>query len=317
MPEITALEPVSLREAWPDEARHFTPWLADNIDLLGAKLDLRLDRVQAEVTLPRAGRVDICAQQAGTDARVVIENQLEGSDDSHCLRLLGYAADTDASILVWVAAGFTSYHKRILKWLNEADTIDVYAVTVVAYRVGDRLAVDFHPVVEPTQPPPGRSRPATKNANTLYAEFYRPLVAWLRRRGMQPVGKGGWRGRFRSFQTGHPGAIYGTSLYGNKLRVGLYLHGPGHRQRYGALASCRKPIADKVKGTVLWHERDHGIVLMRPEGISLTEGSEEDMEVARHWMADNLLSLRDAVLPHLDDVMGTTDADPDEARSAD
>ena len=46
MPEIRALKPVSLREAWPDEARHFTPWLADNIDLLGAKLDLRLDQVQ-------------------------------------------------------------------------------------------------------------------------------------------------------------------------------------------------------------------------------------------------------------------------------
>ena len=79
--------------------------------------------MQAEVTLPVAGRVDICAKQVGTDAKVVIENQLGWSDNSHCLRLLGYAADMDASILVWVAAGFTSYHKRILKWLNEADTI--------------------------------------------------------------------------------------------------------------------------------------------------------------------------------------------------
>ena len=56
---------------------------------------------------------------------------------------------------------------------------------------------------------------------------------------------------------------------------------------------------------------------MRPEGISLTEGSEEDMEVARNWMADNLLSLRDAVQPHLDEVMRTTDADPGERQSAD
>jgi len=57
MAEIQPLKRVSLREAWPDEARHFTPWLADNIDLLGAQLDLRLERVQAEVTLPgrRAG----------------------------------------------------------------------------------------------------------------------------------------------------------------------------------------------------------------------------------------------------------------------
>ena len=34
--------------------------------------------------------MDICAQQAEPDARVVIENQFEESDDSHCLRLLGF-----------------------------------------------------------------------------------------------------------------------------------------------------------------------------------------------------------------------------------
>ena len=149
MPEIQPLKAVSLREAWPDEARDFTPWLADNIDLLGAKLDLKLEEVEAEVTLPGAGRVDICAKQAGTDAKVVIENQLGESDDSHCLRLLGYAANAEANILVWVARAFTSYHKSILEWLNDADTIHVYAVTVQAYRVGGALAADFQTVVEP------------------------------------------------------------------------------------------------------------------------------------------------------------------------
>ena len=142
MPEIQPLKPVSLREAWPDEAGHFTPWLASHIDQLGSKLDLRLEAVHVEVTLPGAGRVDMCAKQAETGARVVIENQLEQSDDSHCLRLLGYAANADASILVWVARSFSPYHQSILKWLNQTDTIDVYAVTVRAYRVGEALAAD-------------------------------------------------------------------------------------------------------------------------------------------------------------------------------
>ena len=105
MPEIHALETVSLREAWPDEARHFTPWLADHLELLGAEpaLDLELEQAQVETTSLGAGRVDILARQAGTGAIVMIENQLEWSDDSHLLRLLGYAANAEANILVWVA----------------------------------------------------------------------------------------------------------------------------------------------------------------------------------------------------------------------
>lgn len=35
MPEIHALDPVSLRDAWPDEVRDFTPWLADHLEPLG------------------------------------------------------------------------------------------------------------------------------------------------------------------------------------------------------------------------------------------------------------------------------------------
>jgi hypothetical protein len=321
MPEIQSLKRVSLREAWPDEARHFTPWLADNIDRLGAKLDLRLEQVQAEVTLQGAGRVDIYAQQTGTDAKVVIENQLGESDDSHCLRLLGYAANAEAHILVWVARAFTSYHKRILEWLNAADTIHVYAVTVRAYRVGEYLAADFHTVVEPPQSQPGVSRSAPKNSNTLYAEFYRPLVARLRQRGMQPVGRGGWRGRWRSFQTGHPGAAYGTGLVDGKARVYLSLNGTGHQQRYRALLRHREEISGKVDGTILWEEGSEGaweslVMLERDDPVSLT-APEEELESARQWMADNLLPLRDALQPYLDHLMRAVDATPDEAESAD
>ena len=100
MPEINALKPVSLRDVWADEARDFTPWLAEHLHLLGVELNLALELVAVEATLPEAGRVDIIAQQVSTMAKVVIENQLEVSDDSHCLRLLGYAANADANILV-------------------------------------------------------------------------------------------------------------------------------------------------------------------------------------------------------------------------
>lgn len=314
MPRVTLLKRVNLRKAWPNEARDFTPWLAENIALLGAELDLSLERAQTEVTLPRAGRVDIRAHQAETDTSVVIENQLGTSDDSHCLRLLGYAAAAEANILVWVAAGFTRYHKRILKWLNDADTIDVYAVRVRAYRVGDRLTFDFRTVVRPPQPDPLPRRPTL---GTLYARFYRPLVARLSRNGVHAVRRGGGRGRYRSFESGRSGATYWTGFDDGRPRVGLYLHGPGHQDRYDGLVSRQAEIAEKVDGAVSRRDRQHGIVLVRPEVLPVAEASEEEMDAARRWMEDNLLSLRSAAQPHLDELLRARDTHSGAAKGAD
>ena len=150
---------------------------------------------------------------------VVIENQLETADPSHFSRLLGYAANAGANTLVWVAQDFDEYHQSILRWINNSDTIDIYAVKVNAYRVGDVLAADFRTVVEPPQIPPGTSAPARETISTHYAEFYRPLVSRLRRSGLQPVGRGGWRGRWRSFQTGHSNASYAARLDRGRAEV--------------------------------------------------------------------------------------------------
>lgn len=79
--DIGKLEPVGLRTIWADEAQDFTPWLARNLDRLGAELNMDLALVGREATLPGAGRADILAKQVGSDADVVIENQLGNSDD--------------------------------------------------------------------------------------------------------------------------------------------------------------------------------------------------------------------------------------------
>ena len=315
MPEIHALDPVSLRDAWPDEARDFTPWLADHLEPLGDELGLDLKFVDKEVTLPGAGRVDIIAEQSRTGAKVVIENQLEMSDESHFSRLLGYAANADANILVWVVQGFTPYYCRILSWLNASDTIDVYAVAVKAYRVGDALAADFRTVVEPPQSRPGTSSPARETMNTHYAEFYRPLVERLRRSGLQPVGRGGWRGRWRSFQTGYPDAIYVAGLEQAQAQVFLHLSGPDQQRTYQALIQYRDEIDAKLDGSAVWdQEEDVSWVMLETEAMATSP--EDDLETVRQWMADNLLRLQAAVQPHLDQVMGGPDAGHDDAEDA-
>jgi hypothetical protein len=43
MPPFGKLEHVSARSGWPHEAHEFTPWLADNVELLGDALGLSLE----------------------------------------------------------------------------------------------------------------------------------------------------------------------------------------------------------------------------------------------------------------------------------
>ena len=255
MPEINALGSRELAASMARRGRDFTPWLANHLHLLGAELNLALELVAVEATLPAAGRVDIIAQQVSTMAKVVIENQLEVSDDSHCLRLLGYAANADANILVWVARDFTDYHRSILSWLNESDNIAVYAVAVRAYRVGEALAADFRLIVEPPQSQPDTTSTSTgMTSNTYYADFYRPVVAQLRRSGLLPVSRGGWRGRWRSFQTGYTQVVYAAGLSEEKAWAFLDVYGSDNQHIYHSLTQHQAEIDAELNGGAQWHQ---------------------------------------------------------------
>ncbi|MYB77155.1 MAG: DUF4268 domain-containing protein [Chloroflexi bacterium] len=303
MPQIHALETVSLRDVFPNEAQDFTPWLANHLHLLESKLNLTLQLVKVEATLPEAGRVDILAQQVNTEAIVVIENQLGLSDDSHCLRLMGYAASAEANILVWVAQDFTDYHRSILSWLNESDTIAVYAVAVRAYRVADAIAADFQLVVEPPQSQPGATPTSTRmNTNTFYADFYRPVVAQLRRSDMFPVGRGGFRGRWRSFQTGYPEIFYVAGLSEGKALAHLSVYGADNQHIYHALTQHRADIDARLNNGAEWEEgKDYSRIGLRTEAV--IGDPKPDLETVGDWIAENLVRLRDVVQPYLDEMM--------------
>lgn len=307
MQEISVLQAVDLREVWPNEARNFTPWLAANLSLLGDKLNLALELVEIEANLDGAGRADIIAQQVGTEAKVVIENQLGASDDSHCLRLLGYAANADANILIWVARDFTNYHRSILSWLNESDNIAIYAVVVRAYQVGNSKAFDFDLVVEPPQSPSASSTPTTNvTMSTHYANFYRPVVERLRRSGLPPVSRGGWRGRWRSFQTGYPQVIYSAGLHEGKATAYLVVVRAEDRHIYQALTQYRAEIDMALNCEVKWHkgEQDSWFGLTTEADIS---DPTADLESVGQWFYDNLLRLRAVAQPHLDKIMADID----------
>ena len=136
---------VSMRDIWPNETLDFTPWLAENLHLLGEAIGMELSLIQTEAP-GWAGSLDILAEANGK-GKVAIENQIEPSDNDHFARLIGYAADCDADILVWVTRRFLEYHQRQLGWLKEAmdGRKEIYAVVASLAPDGDLRPVNSHP----------------------------------------------------------------------------------------------------------------------------------------------------------------------------
>ena len=304
--DLRSLEPAPVRKCWKLEDQHFTPWLSDNLQLLGEVLGMRLELVQSEQRQQDAGQVDILAREVETGRTVVIENQLEWSDDDHFARLIGYAASRDADIAVWVTTGFYQWHMDIMDWLNRSNA-KIYGVEVSCWHIGDAVGFRFERVMTP-----GGDRPTGSggdaSAVSPYARFYRPLTARLRGAGVFPVGRGGWRGSYRSFRTGYENrVIYALQIGDHEGRcwAGLYISGSNHQEIYDALLEHEAGVGGSMGDFDLhWESNEtdaYCAVWISTEG-TINE-PEERLESIREWMFEGLTGLCNAMQPTLESVM--------------
>ena len=117
MPEFGELKPVDIRELWPNEAHHFTPWLADNIERLGEAVGMDLEILAREAEVGDFS-LDLLAKDLGSGRNVVIENQFGATDHDHLGKLLTYAAGVDAVAVIWLTETVREEHREAIEWLN-------------------------------------------------------------------------------------------------------------------------------------------------------------------------------------------------------
>ena len=150
---LSRLRKIALREIWADEARDFTPWLANeqNLQLLSETLetDLRLEGTEHNVGQYRA---DIVCKDLNNDEWVLIENQLERTNHAHLGQLITYAAGLEAVSIVWIAESFNEQHRAALDWLNEMtiDDVNFFGLEIELWRIDNsREAPKFNVVSRP------------------------------------------------------------------------------------------------------------------------------------------------------------------------
>lgn len=153
-PVFGRLADVPVRDYWRDEAKDFTPWLAqeENMKLLADTIEMELEppfKVEEPVGPFRA---DIVAKEG--DGIVIIENQLSPTDHKHLGQLMVYATNRQAKAVVWIATKISDEYRKVLDWLNDntPESIAFYGLEVELWRIGDSLpAPRFNVVCEPNE----------------------------------------------------------------------------------------------------------------------------------------------------------------------
>ena len=310
------IEQVNVRTKWPNEALHFTPWLADNLCLLGDALGMKLKRVQAEAQVGPFS-LDILAKEVGSDVNVVIENQLEETDHSHLGQLLTYATGYNAHIAIWVASDFVYEHAEALHRLNEltSESIRFYGVKIeVIKKDGDACTEPrFRKVVYPgcwdkeltlkQWEMPERTR--------RYHDFFQPLITELR--GEDFADKAVYQfdrtGRF--FPSRLKSEIgYAVSLEKkNDAWVTLHIRTEDMErtnQIFDALQEQQEQIEGCFEAETEWHWNRHDREMFSSVNIR-RDGSIDDppekLEEIRTWMLKQLPKLKKVLDPHLERVL--------------
>ncbi|MCF8336448.1 MAG: DUF4268 domain-containing protein [Bacteroidales bacterium] len=123
-PDLGHIKIIDAHELWKNEARDFTPWLADNAQQLSEAIGIPIEIDSTEKDVGDFN-LDIYGTIEGTDKRVAIENQLEYSDHKHLGQIITYAAGLDASVVIWITPNIRQEHKDAVDWLNDISSDEV------------------------------------------------------------------------------------------------------------------------------------------------------------------------------------------------
>lgn len=258
--EIGKLHRVKLREVWEHEARDFTQWLQQNIDVLNAAINLNLVNVEREQS---AGdfSVDLVAEER-SGGTVIIENQLEKSDHDHLGKLITYLTAMSARAAVWIVAEPRPEHVAAVAWLNESSSADFYLLKVEAIRIGDSPAA---PLLTLIVGPSEETKDIGREKQDI-AERYDIRRNWWTRLVSRPDAKlhahitpGTYSGLTTS--SGVPGLYWSYGVTQNACSAELYIdRGQAgeleNKQIFDQLAARRIEIEQASGETFSWDRMD-------------------------------------------------------------
>lgn len=296
--------PVDLREVWRTEDKHFTPWLAENIECLNEILGLNL---QVEETEYKAGsfEIDILATEA--QGKVIIENQFGKSDHDHLGKILTYLTNVGASIAIWICEEPRQEHIDVINELNKAMSQRFYMLGIKAYKIGEsEPAPMFNIVATPiTSPELDEMIREWNTREKLRHNFWSKLLIKMEDKtdlfgGRSPT-KDGWL----SMGAGKSGMGYIIIIQKHGGKVGLYLDSKNkekNKRIFDILNSSRKEVEDIFGEGINWRRMDDYKSSRIEYTVSDSIGwadEEEDLDKLQDDIIDSVIRLEKAFKPQI------------------
>ncbi|WP_334097622.1 DUF4268 domain-containing protein [Methanobacterium formicicum] len=217
--DLGDIKEVPLRNFFPKEDLNFTPWLAENITLLGETIGLELTDSITEFPIGNY-RLDILAEESGTNRTIVIENQFGTTDHSHLGQLITYMAGADADVVIWLAEEFNNEHITAVNHLNQIsnDDISFFCIKPRLIKIGDsKPAIEFLVKAKPDEwEKTIKSEQQITDRESKYKKFWTDFVSEMKQ--SNPKFKHGRipKGSAYMFSAGIPGVTYAWRFSRNK-----------------------------------------------------------------------------------------------------
>lgn len=135
------------------EDRHFTPWLQENIEILGNVIGIDIADAETEVPIGNY-RLDILAYEAGSERKIAIENQYGTTNHTHLGQLITYMAGINAEVVVWIAENFNTEHITAINHLNQISNEEIafFCIKPRLIKIDDsKPAFEFLVVAKPDE----------------------------------------------------------------------------------------------------------------------------------------------------------------------
>lgn len=259
---IGKIERVALREVWKNEARDFTQWLQENLDVLNEILDVNLVNAEREQT---AGpfSVDLVAEDDGGNA-VVIENQLERSDHDHLGKLITYSVAIGARTAIWIVAEPRPEHINAITWLNESSAASFYLLKMEAIRIADSPAAPLLTViVGPSEEGKdvGKTKQEIAERYLIRERFWTGLLEYAKQKtklhSTVSPGQYSWLGT----GAGRQGLSFNYAIRQNEGQVELYIDrgkesGDTNKRIFDQLSSHKDEVEATFGGALEWQRLD-------------------------------------------------------------